>query len=218
MASFDIILQTRGPLDPHGEPSDFVSHYTGIIICTNDETGEETKVGKIAALRIHAGLAHNAGESLFDVCDSHSDELHFLHTLLYEPDCFHFRDEITDRFDAMQSDLLVLDYVVLSPKWRKLKLGLLAVRKMVDMIGGGCGLAVSLIAPVRRDAAKLLGIPKAWLPRNGDKAQRRAAAVKLRGYYRRMGFSRLGRTPYYALPMNQMVPTASELITPTDDV
>ncbi len=215
MASFDIILQTRGTLHHDGEPSDFVSGYTGIIVCTNDETGEEAKVGKIAALRVHAGLAHNAGESLFDVCDSHSGELHFLHTMLYEPDCFHFRDEITDRFDAIQSDLLVLDYVVLAPRWRKLRLGLLAVRKMVDMIGGGCGLAVSLIAPLRRDAAKLLGIPKGWLPNHKTKEERRATAVRLRGYYRKMGFERLGRTPYYALPMNQVVPTAAELLGPT---
>ncbi len=134
--------------------------------------------------------------------------------MLYECDCYHFRDYVTDRFDAMQFDLLVLDYVVLSPMWRKLKLGLLAVRKMVDLIGGGCGLAVSLIAPLRRDAAKLLGIPKGWLPRHQSKGERRAAAVRLRGHFRRMGFSRLGRTPYYALPMNQVVPTAAELLGP----
>ncbi len=147
MASFDIVLKTQGTLHPNGEPSDFVSEYTGIISCTNDDTGEVTKVGKVAALRVHAGLAQNAGESLFDVCDSHSGELHFLHTMLYENDGHHFRENLMARFDAYEPDLLVLDYVVLSPKWRKLKLGLLAVRKMVDMIGGGCGLAVSLIAP-----------------------------------------------------------------------
>ena len=44
-------------------------------------------------------------------------------------------------FNAVEWDLLVLDYVVLVPKWRGLKIGLLAVRKMVDLLGGGCGLA-----------------------------------------------------------------------------
>ena len=214
MASFDIVLKTRASLHPHGEPSEFVSEYTGFITCTDDKTGEVSKVGKIAALRVHAALADNAGEPLFDVCDSHSGELHFLHTMLYEHDCYHFRDELMVRFDTAEPDLLVLDYVVLAPKWRKLKLGLLAARKMVDLIGGGCGLAVSLIAPLRRDAAKLLGIPKGWLPRHESKEARRAAAVRLRGHYRRMGFSRLGRTPYYALPMNQVVPTAAELLGP----
>jgi len=214
VASFDIILRTRGSLHPDGEPTDFISEYTGIIICTDDETGAETKVGKVAALRVHAGLAQDAGESLFDVCDAHSSELHHLHTMLYEPDCYHFNNNLMTRFDAVEPDLLVLDYVVLDPKWRKLKLGLLAVRRLVDIIGGGCGMAVSLIGPLRRDAAKLLKVPKDWLPRNRGKEERRASAVKLRSYYRRMGFERLGRTPYYALPMNQILPNGFELLRP----
>ena len=217
MASFDIVLKTRASLHPHGEPSEFVSEYTGFITCTDDKTGEVSKVGKIAALRVHAALADNAGESLFDVCDSHSGELHFLHTMLYEHDCYHFRDELMVRFDTAEPDLLVLDYVVLAPKWRKLKLGLLAVRKLVDLIGGGCGLAVSLIAPLRHDAAKLLRLPGAWLPCAANREERREAAVKLRRYYRRMGFQRLGRTPYYALPLNQMTPTAVEILSSEPD-
>jgi hypothetical protein len=70
----------------------------------------------------------------------------------------------TRRKDA---DLLVLDYVVSNPRWRGLKLGLLAVRKMVDLSGGGCGLVVSHIAPLRRDAHRMLRVPKVWLPRRG---------------------------------------------------
>jgi hypothetical protein len=212
MASFDIVVRTRGSLHPDGEPSEYVSGYTGIVTCTDDETAEVTNVGKVTALRIHAALAHNAGESLFDVCDSHSAELNLLHALLYEPDGYHFRPEVMERFDAAEPDLLVLDYVVLSPRWRKLKLGLLAVRRLVDLVGGGCGLAVSHIAPLRHEAAKALRVPGSWLPRHRGKEERRAATVRLRGYFRRMGFERLGRTPYYALPMNQNTPTASELL------
>lgn len=36
--------------------------------------------------------------------------------------------------------------------------------------------------------------------------------MSLRRYYRRMGFERLGRTPYYVLPLNQVTPTAAELL------
>ena len=212
MAFFDLVLQTCSSLHPDGEPSDFVSEYLGFITCTDDETGAVTKVGKVAALRVHAGLAHDAGESLFDVCDSQSHEMRLLHAMLYEPDCYHIREGLATRFEAFESDLLVLDYVVLAPKWRKLKVGLLAVRKLVDLIGGGCGLTVSLIAPLRHKAAQLLHVPKSWLPRHETKEERRAAAVKLRRYYRRMGFERLGRTPYYALPLNLVTPTAAELL------
>lgn len=212
MASFDIVLRTRASLHPGGEPSDFVAEYDGIITCTDDETGEATKVGKVRALRVHAALAAEHGESLFDVCDAHSQELHNLHALLYEPDGHAPRPAVADRYDAFEWDVLVLDYVVLAPKWRKLRVGLLAARKMVDLLGGGCGLAVSHIAPLRPDAARRLKVPPTWLPRHATTDDRRAAVVSLRRYFRRMGFERLGRTRYYVLPLNQVTPTAEELL------
>ena len=216
MASFDIVLRTQGSLHPDGEPGEFVSEYTGVITCADDETGVVTKVGRVSALRVHAALAHNAGEHLLDVCDCHSGELHYLHTLLYEPDQYHFREGLMARFEATESDLLVLDYIMLNPKWRGLRLGLLAVRKFVDLIGGGCGLVVSEIAPLRPDAHKALRVPAKWLPRLSSKDDARDGAVRLRRYFRRMGFRRLGRTPYYAMSLNQVTPTASELLGPAN--
>jgi hypothetical protein len=116
------------------------------------------------------------------------------------------------RFEAAQSDLLVLDYVVIHPRWRQLRLGLLAARRMVDMVGAGCGLAVAHIAPIRHRAADTVGVPGSWLPRHETGEERRDAVVRLRGYFRRMGFVRLGRTRYYALPLNLVTPTAAELL------
>jgi hypothetical protein len=212
LASFNISVRTGGSLHPDVEPSDFVSSYVGVITCTDDDTGEVTRVGRVTAVRVHAGLAQDAGIPLFDVCDDYSHELATLHALLYEPNSYSFREPLMLRFEAMESDLLVLDYVVLNPRWRKLKLGLLAVRKFVDLVGGGCGLAVSFIASLRHDAAPLLRVPKSWLPRHETKDDRKVAAVRLRGYFRQMGFERLGRTGYYALPLNLVTPNATELL------
>jgi hypothetical protein len=145
MATFDVVLRTSACLHPLGEPDEYVSAISGVVTCAHDETGAVTRVGRFAALRVHARLAYDAGESLFDVCDCHSHELHVLHALLYEPDGSSFREGLVRRFDAVESDLLVLDYVVLHPRWRRLRLGLLAVRKAVDLMGGGCGL------PARRN-------------------------------------------------------------------
>ena len=50
------------------------------------------------------------------------------------------------------------------------------------------------------------------MPKQRSKEERRAAVVKLRRYFRRMGFRRLGRSPYYALSMSQVTPTAAELL------
>jgi hypothetical protein len=104
---------------------------------------------------------------------------------------------------------------VLHPRWRGLRLGLLAARKMVDLLGGGCGLAVSHIAPLDPRARDLLKVPASWLPRQETREARREAAVKLRRYFRQMGFERLGRTSFYALPMAQETPTLADLLRPS---
>jgi GNAT superfamily N-acetyltransferase len=210
VASFDVVLSTRGSLHPDGEPSEFVSEHTGIVTCTDDTTGETTRVGRVHAWRVDGAVAWENGESLYDVCDAHSDELHRVHALLYEPTGYQFRDEWEKRFEAVGPNLLVLDYVVLAPKWRGLKLGLLAVRRVVDLLGGGCDLAVSHLAPLRRDAHQALRVPAHWLPEADP-----AGTGRLRRYFRRMGFRRLGRSPYYALPLNLVTPTADRLLDPT---
>jgi hypothetical protein len=212
LAVFNVTVRTTASLHPPVEPHEFVSAHTGTITCMDEETGAVSRVGKVTALRVNAGLALNAGEDLFEVCDSHSSELASLHTLLYAPGQYHFRRPVMARFEASQSDLLVLDYVVLHPRWRRLRLGLLAVRRFVDMVGAGCGLAVSHIAPVRHGAARDVGVSGSWLPRHETADERRAATVSLRGYFRRMGFTRLGRTKFYALPLNLVTPTAADLL------
>jgi hypothetical protein len=109
---------------------------------------------------------------------------------------------------------LVLDYVVLHPRWRGLRLGLLAVRKLIDLVAGGCGLVVAHIAPLRHDA----DVPRPWLPRLATREARRDAVVKLRRYFRQMGFERIGRTSYYALSMARRTPTLGELLRPEGEV
>src|SRR4051812_10576743 len=217
MTFFDLVLKTGGSLHPDGEPDRFISEYTGFIRGEGDD-GKARRVGKVHAHRIHADLAARHGEPLFDVCDAHSHALHACHTLFYEPGQYHFREPLTDRFDAMDADCLVLDYVVLHPRWRGLKLGLLAVRKLIDLLGGGCGLAVSEVLPLNPDAHDLLGVPPSWLPRHRTREDRGQAVLKLRRYFPRLGFERVGRTAFYALPLAGEMPTLADLLRPTPRV
>jgi hypothetical protein len=214
MGFFDIVLQTGASLHSSCEPSDFISDYTGIIRYERDSDGKAFKVGKLRAYRINAALASEHGQSLFEVCDDHSHEMHFCHTLLYEANGYCFKEPLFERFEAIEMDCLVIDYVLLNPKWRGLKIGLLAVRKMIDLIGGGCGLTVCHIAPLNPDAAEFEKVPKSWIPRQNSPEERKEATVKLRGYFRKLGFERIGRSPYYGLSMARKTPRAEELLRP----
>lgn len=214
MASFDIILQTRGSLHPGGESDDFIADYGGVITCTRDSDGKVFRVGKLRAYRVHADLAREAGESLFDVCDARSQEMHELHAALFDSETDDLREEIRTRFDVFDSDILVLDYVLLSPRWRGLKVGLLAARKMIDLLGGGCGLVVSHVAPLNADATEFRKVPPGWIPGQESEDGRRQARRTLRRHFRRLGFRRIGRTRFDGLSLSQVVPTLADLIRP----
>jgi hypothetical protein len=211
MTFFDLVLQTGASLHPDGEPDEFISTFTGYIVAAGEDDVRR-RVGKVLAYRINSELAANCGEPLFDVCDAHSASLHEIHTLLYEHDEYELKPAIMDQFGDGGLDALVLDYVVLNPRWRGLRLGLLAARKLIDLAGGGCGLVVSYVAPLRPDAHQKLGVPASWLPQHETPDECKEAARKLRRYYRQMGFERIGRTPYYALSMTLRVPTLAELL------
>jgi hypothetical protein len=212
MAFFDIVLTTRGSIHPDGEPDDFISEHTGRIRCTRDD--KVATVGKVKAYRIHADLARQSGESIFEVCDAHSQELHEVYGALYDPTEDDLKESVRERFDAVSSDVLVLDYVLLSPRWRGLKLGLLAARKLVDLLGGGCDLVVSHIAPLNADANEFCTVPKGWIPHHRSEAEERDAKKTLRGYFRQLGFRRVGRTRFFGLSLTQMTPTLADLIRP----
>ena len=214
MTLFDLVLSTRASLHPEGEPDEFISAYAGIIRAEGDD-GVGHRVGRVHAYRVHMGLAANQGESLFDVFDAHSQPMHDLYAALFDPETDFFTEAIIRQFEAVDSDLLVLDYVVLNPRWRGLKLGLLAARRLVDLLGGGCGLVVSHIAPLRHEAHDMLRVPKSWLPWHKTEQDRKQAVVKLRRHFRLMGFERIGRSCYYGLSLARLTPTLSDLLRPS---
>jgi hypothetical protein len=214
MSSFDIVFRTSASLHPDGEPSRFISEHIGVIRRTRHRDDKVFNVGRVKAYRIHADLAREAGESLFDVCDSHSQEMHEVYAALYDPEADDLREEIRNSLDVFESDILVLEHVLLSPRWRGLKLGLMAARKTIDLLGGGCGLAVSWTYPLNPDAAEFSGVPEGWIPRHAGEGEEKEARRKLRRHFHAMGFRRLGRTRYDVLSLSRQAPTLEDIVRP----
>src|SRR5262249_27722575 len=125
-----------------------------------------------------------------------------------------YDEDIQQQFTVVQADLLVIDWVVLHPRWRGLKLGLVAVRKAVDLLGGGCGLTVCRPVPVQPESFDMGGIPGHWLPQHRTREERKEATRKLRRYLKKMGFQRIGRSPYYGLSMTHVMPSVEDLLKP----
>jgi hypothetical protein len=208
VSSFDIILKTSASLHLDGDPDRFISEHTGVIRRTRDSDGKAFNVGLVKAYRIHADLAIHAGEPLFDVCDCHSQQMLDLYAALYDGETDDLREDIRDSLQVFDSDILVLDYVLLSPRWRGLKLGLMAARKLIDLLGGGCGLVVSWVYPLNPDSDDFGKVPAGWIPRHAGEDQEKEA--------RRKGFRRVGKTRYDALSMSRKTPSLEDIVRPVN--
>lgn len=214
MGFFDLVVQSAISLHGRDEPSEYVSEHTGYLRYHRDRDDRTFRVGLLRAYRLHAERAANDGISLFELCDAHSAELLDLYATLFDLEEDFYHEDIQQRFTIVEADCLVIDSLVLHPRWRGLKLGLVAIRKAVDLLGGGCGLTVCAPAPADPEALEMASVPAAWLPEHDTNEERREGVRKLRRYVRNMGFRRIGRTPYYGLSMTHVTPSVEELLRP----
>lgn len=75
------------------------------------------------------------------------------------------------------------------------------MRKLVDLLGGGCGLVVSDIYPLNSDFVDFKKVPPSWIPRDADEEAEKETRTKLRRYFKQMGFERIRGTRFYGLSL-----------------
>jgi hypothetical protein len=197
MAELDIVYRAAAPLRPYERPEDFVVEYTGLLRRHAGPGQPPTRVGRFRLYRVLLGLAVAYGHRPFDVFDAHSDKLCRYYAALFDPETGTVRGAAGRRPHSGGADLLLLDALILEPPWRGLRLGLLAVRRLLDLLGGSCGLVACRPVPLGdADAA----------------GGRQAGKAKLRRHLRRLGFRRVGRTGYYGLAPAGPAPRFEDLL------
>jgi GNAT superfamily N-acetyltransferase len=141
----------------------------------------------------------DAGEDLFDVMDSHSSEMSEYHAAFFKPNGWDYKESIRREFpDILTLDLLILDRAEIEPAFRKQGLGLLAISRVIDVFGENCGLVA--MKPFPLQFGNYLNFER-HVP-NGlqdPTTEFRIAKQKLRRYWERAGFKRVGGTEYWAL-------------------
>lgn len=128
--------------------------------------------------------------------------------LLFDVDTGCWKEEVQDEYEASGCDLLIIDCVEISPKFRGTGICPIAIDKTIDIFGSVCGLAACKPWPLQFTPAftrdrKALNRLKA--PSGGqDEAVR-----KLRAYWSKLGFWPLGETGIYLIGIAQRGPGVS---------
>lgn len=184
---------------------DYVVNYYGRIIDSGSDEDEgeskETLIGRVSGYRVHMGLVWEHDLNPLDVFDAHSHTLLGFYEVLFDQRTCELKESICEL--SVGPDVLIIDKVEILPNYRGKSIGLKAVRRTMEFLGGGCAVTALHAHPIQYDK-----LDKDWTLQMhlqnfiGDK---QTAQKKLRDYWSRLGFRRVGRTSYMAFAMTNQI-------------
>jgi hypothetical protein len=202
MGVFSLSCHTPASLSVGYDPDKYVVEHSGeVLYQPEDEEGETglgppEKAGEFTAQRVLGNLAAADGVDIFEVCDAAGQELSDLSCVLFSLKTRDYRPWVLEKFGAMPADFLLVESVVLDPRWRGLNVGLLVLRRLIDLFAPPFGLAVCQPFPFGAETPEEV----------------REGTLKLRRYVRRVGFRRLRKTPFYGLSTCHALPRYEDLL------
>jgi hypothetical protein len=197
-----IEFAVRASLHEEYVDSDFVHSILGRISAKSEDRGNEEDIGYIKASLVQFGEAIGHGISTERLGDGIDGNIAEYWELLFDLDTGCWKEEVQDEYETSGCDLLIIDCMEISPKFRGTGVGPIAVGRIIDIFGPGCGLVACKPWPLQftpafaRDRKALNRLKPPSIGR--DEAIR-----KLRAYWSRLGFWPLGETGIYLLGMAQ---------------
>lgn len=199
------------------EPSRFVHEWSGKVTVYDDNADKERPIGRFSALYVDVEGAVTERQCVADVFDSSQVTLGYFEDL-YDHDELTVRQEITDAAcpggHLWSPNLLILDRLIIEPKWRGKARGLVALRGLIHLLRPGAGLIAMKPFPLqfevhRTDEERLAEHKRLRL--DGFPSNFRAATAALCHYYGRLGFKRVPKTDYMVCDPDQRLPSVDEL-------
>ena len=184
------------------EPSSYVHWWDGYIYL-QPEVGNGHRIGTFKVIYINITGAMNQGLPPFDVFDTHQATCDYL--ALYDEN-YNYSQKVINlaSIDEFQfnPNLLILDRLVIYPKYRGNNLGLQALSTLILRFKAGAGLIAIKPFPLQMEshfqaienAAARLRLKLDDFPTN-----QRTATNKLRTYYAKLGFKHVPKTDYMVL-------------------
>jgi hypothetical protein len=181
--------------------TNFVHSILGKIVAEPENRGKQD-AGHIGASLVQFAEALDRGINAERVGDGISGDISEYWEHLFDAETGYLKEDIQNEFEAVDLDLLIIDYVAIYPEFRGIGIAESAIHRMIDIFGTGCGLAACKPWPLQftpsvasdQEALERLALP------NVSKGE---AIRKLRSYWSRLGFWPLGDTGIYLLSVSQ---------------
>jgi hypothetical protein len=181
------------------EPNRFVTHILGHIFAFNESDRKE-RVGKLRLAKIDVDRALEERESLFDVFDADSQELHELSVVLFDFDA----QELLPPFEAtFTQNVLYGGSLEIFPKFRQLGISRVVVRDAIRNFGADAGVAILKAFPLNYEHGR---DDAGWLKKmNAERLIQipsRIAQRRLATHWRKVGFEPVPETDYFFMNLD----------------
>jgi hypothetical protein len=202
MAEYDIFLtyETCSSLISYDDEERYlVNVRIKIIGCPENSKLPDITLGEAQATQIRVRQALDNGERLFHIFDV-DQSLMNAGTAVYNAAFTNFKPAVRRDFPYCQpdGDVLLIRQLVLQPQFRGKKLGLAVLRQIIGNLGYGCTLALIKPFPIDR-----------------ERSEEVEGCDKLRAYWERLLFRRIGHSAFWGLCTLGALPSADELELPS---
>jgi hypothetical protein len=189
----------------------------------DDAAEGELKLGELKMYLIQIGNAFNAGESLPRILDIHQATAD-VGCAVFDSSFKDFCPWIKRRFDDAfpWEDVLILDRLTLIPEARGQQLGLAVLHQAINDWSSGCSLVAMKPFPLQYEGGGRNKGNITDLKLEGFQTGKAESFRKLRAYYVKLGFERIGRSDVFALspkekgPMPKALSISDKFSVPSD--
>jgi hypothetical protein len=157
---------------------------------------------------VQFGEAMDRGISTERLGDSIDGNIAEYWELLFDLDTGCWKEEVQDEYEASGCDLLIIDCVEISSKFRGTGVGPNAIDRTIDIFGPVCGLVACKPWPLQFTPSFACD-QKALKRLKAPSVGRDEAVRKLKAYWSRLGFWPHGETGIHVLGMAQRGPNGS---------
>lgn len=191
-----------------GEVVDVCAEHThclkGTVLC-GPEDEEKTEIGQLCLYWLQLDEFLEEGVEAYDALDACNSTTEAYGSLLYPNGGSEVANEIRDQCDITVIDrVLILDSLTIEPQYRGQDLGLFVVRRAMQLFGGCSTFVMMKPFPLQFSGC---GGPN-WRAPAGVKdvaKEFRSGVAKLSRHWARLGFQRIGRSPYYGFHMEHVL-------------
>jgi hypothetical protein len=162
----DIRFGAKVPITLGDDLERYVVHHEGEITVRGEldgagHHGGEVVIGRVAAARVHVGLAWDREEQLFEIADRHGPRMMEIYAAMFDTDTDEYRDYVCEGTGSL--DMLYIPRIELLPEHHA-TLATRVLRRTIEFVGSGCSAVVVEGAPSAREVAAALEHAEALRP------------------------------------------------------